>query len=185
TTAGPGGNGDSYVHWLNVQPGESYYIAIDRPEGDGGFQINWTGSAMEGDGAFPTPPDANEVDDLEQCSTNIPGQAIFDLTQLKPEINPDLLDNQVMFFKSLADAVDGLNAIQAPEIISNDENPQTIYTKVTNLKTDCYSIIEFDLIVYPIPDAAMEVSTQSVCSGGEVELTITGSENALIEYNLN
>src|SRR5699024_7463469 len=46
TTAGPGGNGDSYVHWLNVQPGESYYIAIDRPEGDGGFQINWTGSAM-------------------------------------------------------------------------------------------------------------------------------------------
>jgi hypothetical protein len=46
TAVGPGpaasNSGDDYVNWLMVNPGQSYYIAIDRPVGNGGFKIQWT-----------------------------------------------------------------------------------------------------------------------------------------------
>jgi len=42
---GPGNLGDSWVQWLNVNAGESYYLLIDRPIGNAAFTLNWTGSA--------------------------------------------------------------------------------------------------------------------------------------------
>ena len=78
TQTGPGANGNGYVYWLNVNVGESYYIVIDRPAGDGGFELQWTGTAMNGSGAFPSQPDVNEIDDVVQCSST-PDLSVFDL----------------------------------------------------------------------------------------------------------
>src|SRR5690606_7913544 len=78
TQTGPGANGNGYVYWLNVTAGEFYYIAIDRPVGDGGFEIQWAGTATAGNGAFPSPPDATPINDLLQCSST-PNIAVFDL----------------------------------------------------------------------------------------------------------
>jgi hypothetical protein len=46
TTSGPGPSGDGYVRCLDVLPGEFYYIAIDRGSGDGGFEVQWKGTAV-------------------------------------------------------------------------------------------------------------------------------------------
>ena len=80
TQVGPGSNGNGYVRWLNVLAGQSYYIVIDRPVGDGGFQIQWTGTATNGTGAFTAPPSANSIPDVSTCS-NTPNIGIFNLVQ--------------------------------------------------------------------------------------------------------
>ncbi|REG87526.1 T9SS type B sorting domain-containing protein [Winogradskyella sediminis] len=181
TQSGPGANGNGYVYWLDVNVGESYFIVIDRPEGDGGFEIQWTGTATEGSGAFPAPPTVNEIDDVLQCSSNS-DIAVFGLDGLKSSINSDPL-NTIDFYESLADATDDINEL--PGIYANTSNPQTIYAKVKSSGTDCYSIIDFDLIVTPIPDASVDVSSTAICESEAVTFTITGTPNATILYNLD
>ncbi|MDG5491176.1 hypothetical protein N4270_06480, partial [Psychroserpens sp. SPM9] len=181
TQTGPGPNGNGYVYWLNVNVGETYYIAIDRPAGDGGFEIQWTGTATDGAGAFPAPPVANEIEDVKQCSSN-PDIAIFDLNGLRPSINSDA-GNTIEFYESLADAVDDINEL--PAIYANTSNPQTIYAKVKSAGTDCYSLIDFDLIVTPIPDATLSVSSSAICANESVTFTITGTPGATIHYSID
>ncbi|MFC0605454.1 T9SS type B sorting domain-containing protein [Winogradskyella pulchriflava] len=181
TQSGPGANGNGYVFWLNVNVGESYYIVIDRPAGDGGFELQWTGTAATGTGAFPSPPEANEIDDVKQCSSN-PDIAIFDLNSLRNSINSDA-GNTIDFYESLADATDDINEL--PGIYANTSNPQTIYAKVKSAGTDCYTLIDFDLIVTPIPDASLTVSSNAICEGEDVTFTITGTPDAAINYNID
>lgn len=181
TQTGPGPNGNGYVYWLNVNPGESYFIVIDRPAGDGGFEIQWTGTATVGDGAFPAPPTVNEIEDVKQCSSN-PNVAVFDLNSLGPSINSDP-GNTIEYYESLADAIDDINEL--PGIYANTTNPQTIYAKVKSGGTDCYSIVDFDLVVTPIPVATIAASDTAICEGEEVTFTITGTPDATVHYNIN
>ncbi|WP_418637398.1 hypothetical protein, partial [Winogradskyella sp.] len=181
TQTGPGASGNSYVYWLNVTVGESYFIVIDRPTGDGGFQLEWTGTANEGSGAFPAPPETNDIEDVKQCSSN-PDVAVFDLNSIKSSINSDpgvVID----FYESLADATDDVNEL--PGIYANTANPQQIYAKVKSGITGCYSLIDFNLVVTPIPDATIAVSNTDICLGEEVTFTITGTPDAVIHYNIN
>ena len=97
TQSGPGADGNGYVRWLTVSAGESYYIVIDRPVGDGGFEIQWTGTAMDGTGAFPAPPEANQINEVRTCSNN-PDVGIFDLGALRPQINADTTNNTPFSF---------------------------------------------------------------------------------------
>ena len=188
TQIGPGatnpGNGDGYVRSIPVVAGQSYYIAIDRPHGDGGFEIRWTGSAMAGTGAFPTPPTANEIGELRTCSVT-PNVGIFDLNSLRSQINPDLTNNTINFYTSYANAIDGISPL--PNFFANDPNynPQTIYAKVVNNVSGCFTITDFDLRVYPIPTADMTVSNTNVCSGSNVDVTFTGTPGGTVEYAIN
>ena len=181
TQTGAGDLGAGYVYWLDVTAGESYYIVIDRPHGDGGFEIQWTGTATEGAGAFPETPVANEIDDITHCSTN-PVISVFDLNGLKPSINSDP-NNTIEFYANLADATDGIN--QLPPIYANVTNPQTIYAKVVSLATECYSLVDFDLIISEIPEATLSVSDTDICEGEDVTFTITGTPGANIVYNID
>src|SRR5690606_28391462 len=45
TSEGPGAQGDSFVSELNVLQDEVYFIVIDRPVGNSGFNLEWTGTA--------------------------------------------------------------------------------------------------------------------------------------------
>lgn len=186
TQVGPGttnpGNGDSYVRSLDVLAGQSYYIAIDRPHGDGGFQINWTGTAMAGTGAFPSSPTANSIGELKTCSVT-PNVGIFDLNSVRSQINADLVNNTINFYTTLANAVDGVSPL--PNFIANTSNPQKIYVKVVNNVSGCFTITDFNLRVYPIPTADMTVSGTNVCLGSNVDVTFTGTPGATIEYTIN
>ncbi|WP_179007599.1 T9SS type B sorting domain-containing protein [Winogradskyella forsetii] len=181
TQTGPGANGNGYVFWLNVNVGESYFIVIDRPAGEGGFQLEWTGTASEGTGAFPAPPEANTIEDIKQCSSN-PNIGVFDLNSLKPSINSDAA-NTIDFYASLADATDDINEL--PGIYANTSNPQQIYAKVKSGITDCYSLVDFNLVVTPIPTATVAVSSTAICEGEDVTFTFTGTPDSVVYYNIN
>lgn len=186
TQIGPGatnpGNNDGYVRSIPVLAGQSYYIAIDRPHGDGGFEIRWTGTATNGTGAFPTPPSANEIVELKTCSVT-PNVGIFDLNSVRSQINSDLTNNTINFYSTYANAIDGISPL--PNIIANTSNPQTIYAKVVNNVSGCFTITDFNLKVYPIPTADMSVSTTNACSGSDVVVTFTGTPGATVEYTID
>lgn len=182
TQTGPGASGNGYVRWLTVAAGQSYYIAIDRPVGDGGFELAWTGTATLNGGAFATPPVANSISDYKTCSST-PNVGIFDLNTVRSQVNPDLVTNTVTFYETLANAVDGISAL--PNIISNTSNPQIIYARVTNNTTGCNSISNFNLAVYPVPSASLSVSKSVICSGDEVTATFSGTPTANIEYKID
>ncbi|NMH23905.1 beta strand repeat-containing protein, partial [Flavobacterium solisilvae] len=181
TQVGPGSNGNGYVRWLNVLAGQSYYIVIDRPVGDGGFQIQWTGTATNGTGAFTAPPSANSIPDVSTCS-NTPNIGIFNLDTVRPSINPDTTNNTISFHTSLEDAVDNVNPL--PNIYANTSNPQTIYVRVTNNVAGCYTTTDFDLVVNQVPNATISVSSSSICNGDSVTVTFTGTPNATFDYNV-
>lgn len=168
TTSGPGANGNGYVRWLTVSAGQTYYIAIDRPHGDGGFQLQWTGTAMNGTGAFPIPPVANSIPDLKTCSMT-PNVGIFDLNSVRTSINPNLVANTITFHTTIADANDNINPL--PNIYANTGNPQTIYARVTNNTAGCFSITSFNLVVNPLPNATISISETVVCGGENVVVT--------------
>ncbi|PZR19686.1 MAG: hypothetical protein DI539_13210, partial [Flavobacterium psychrophilum] len=182
TQSGPAGNGNGYVRWLNVTAGQSYYIAIDRPHGDGGFQINWTGTATAGSGAFTTPPPANDLGEVRTCSTT-PNIGIFDLGALRPQINADQVNNTITFHATNADAVDGVSPLG--DIISNTSNPQQVFARVVNNVSGCFSVTDFTLNVYPVPDVDVAVSQSLICPGQNVTVTFTGTANANFRYSVN
>ncbi|MGL2967592.1 beta strand repeat-containing protein, partial [Flavobacterium sp. XGLA_31] len=181
TQSGPGANGNGYVRWLNVVAGQSYYIAIDRPVGDGGFQLDWIGSATAGTGAFAPPPTANTIPEYRQCSTSNVG--IFQLSSVSSQVNANLTDNTVTYYASLSDAIAQLSEL--PDIMSSGPGPFTVYARVTDNITGCYSISSFDLVVYPIPVASLSVTNNAICSGDAVTVTISGTPNATIDYTVN
>jgi large repetitive protein len=143
TSAGPGAAtspaGDDYVRWLTVSLGQTYYIALDRSGGDGGFELHWTGTAL-----ITAAPVANAIDDYVVCSTTL-DVGIFNLDSKRSQINSDLTNNSVNFFTTLANAVDNINPLQ--DIYINTSNPQTIYARVTDNATDCFSTTQFNLVV--------------------------------------
>ncbi len=179
---GPGISGSTgYVRWLDVLPGQFYYIAIDRPSGEGGFELEWIGTAMSGTGAFPIPPTANSIPDYRVCSSF--QQGIFDLNTIRPAINSDLVANEITFHESYDLAFDGIEPL--PNIINNTSNPQIVYAKVKNNTTGCFSITSFNLVVNPIPEATMSASSTSLCNGESVTISFNGSANSRVGYTIN
>ena len=182
TQSGPGANGNGFVRWLNVVAGQSYYIAIDRPAGNGGFQIQWTGSATAGGGAFPNPPTAVSIADVKTCS-NTPNVGIYDLNTIRPLINANTTGNTITFHTTISNAID--NLLPLPNIYANASNPQTIYVRVTDNLTGCFTTTSFNLVVNTVPSASVGVSSNAICSGDNVTVTFTGTPNATIEYTIN
>ncbi|MFC4511210.1 beta strand repeat-containing protein, partial [Flavobacterium buctense] len=182
TQTGPGSNGNGYVRWLNVLPGQSYYIAIDRPNGGGGFQLQWIGSATAGTGAFPAAPTAVSIPDVLTCS-NTPNVGIYNLDSVRPLINANTTDNSITFHTSIENAND--NIFPLPNIFANTSNPQTIYVRVTDVLSGCYSITEFDLVVNLVPNATIGISNSSICVGDSVTVTFSGTPNATFNYTVD
>jgi large repetitive protein len=185
TAVGPGSaassSGDDYVRWLTVSPGQTYYIAIDRPVGNGGFQIQWTGTATAGAGAFTTPPTANSIADLKTCS-NTPNVGIFDLNSVRPLINSNLILNTISFHSTISNAID--NIAPLPNIYVNTSNPQTIYVRVTDNASKCFSTTSFNLVVNLVPNATLSVSNIVICNGDSVTVTYSGTPGATFDYTV-
>jgi gliding motility-associated-like protein len=177
-TSGPGANGNGFVRWLNVVAGQSYYIAIDRPEGDGGFEIQWTGTATFGTGAFPIPPTANAIASYQTCSNS--SQGIFDLNTRRELINLDTTNHEITFYETAANAIDGVDSLT--DVIGTIS--QTIYARVKNIVTECFTITSFNLVVNQIPVATMSLSDATICEGENVTVSFNGTPGATIEYSI-
>ena len=154
TSEGPGANGDSFVRWLDVQAGETYFIVIDRPIGRSAFWLEWTGSA-----SFADPPvnEANSTSgdslNLESCDLTPPfnnGFMAFDLEANTSTILGSQSNVTVTYHLTESDANIGVNAIASP--YTNIANPQIIYVRITNNSTECFDLAQFNIRVNNGPD---------------------------------
>ena len=146
TSEGPGAAGNSFVKWLDVNAGDTYFIVIDRPIGNSPFSLEWTGTAT-----FSEPPtnEANTIGnalDFEKCDDTIPfsdGFTDFNLSDNTAPIIGSQSDVTITYHTSESDANIGINEL--PNTYRNISNPQTIYARITNNITECFELIDFEL----------------------------------------
>ena len=166
TSEGPGPDGDSFVRWLDVKAGDTYYMVIDRPIGNSGFTLEWTGSAE-----FSAPPvnQANPLQplDLEKCDTDVPfedGFTSFNLEDNTPRIRGAQNDVTISYHRSESDANIGNDKISSPYI--NRSNPEKIFVRITNDITGCFEVADFSLLVNLGPNFAPPTPLE-VCDSAE------------------
>ncbi|WP_284651910.1 T9SS type B sorting domain-containing protein [Flavobacterium terrisoli] len=152
---GPSEMGNNYVQWLDVLVGETYFIVIDRALGNGNFSLEWTGTAT-----FSEPPVVNQslsgALNLELCDSDAISDELteFDLTQSGNLAIGSQSNMIATYHLTENDAIVGTNAIANPTAFSNTTNPQTLFIRVQNSITSCFSTASFILNVIPfsVPD---------------------------------
>ncbi|WP_298115179.1 T9SS type A sorting domain-containing protein [Flavobacterium sp.] len=105
---------------------------------------------------YSTPPN------LVQNSTT--GTAVFDLATQNSLITTDA-DYSIFYFETLLDTENTINAIN-PLLYENISNPQTIYARVQDNATGCYSITNFNLIVNTNPFPINNPTPLYACDSG-------------------
>lgn len=143
TSEGPGPDGNSFVSWLNVNAGDTYYIIIDRPIGDSAFNLEWTGTATFPDAPANNLPVGNDLS-LENCDYDGDGLAVFDLTQDEALV-VGIQDVTPEYFSSLNDAQLDVNEITDPTNFAS--NTAIAYIRLTDNVSNCFSVFEISLTV--------------------------------------
>ena len=153
TSEGPGADGNNFVQWLDVIAGESYFIVIDRPIGNSPFELQWTGTATFADPPVFDIPVGTTID-IQKCDEDgtIDNQTAFDLTVNDPLVLGTQTGITVTYHESISDAQIGTPSIANPASYLNTSNPQTIYVRLTDPLTNCFSTSEFTIEVLESPE---------------------------------
>jgi len=104
---------------------------------------------------LPNPTPSTDPADIELCDYDNPGDQIevFDITINEVYIINGELGVSIAYYESLENATDEIDPIADPSTYTNIElGQQTIYVRVTNDTTGCFTIVTFDIIVNPLPD---------------------------------
>jgi gliding motility-associated-like protein len=121
---------------------------------------------------------------LTTCDTDgtDDGFFVFDLTVRDSEILDGLPEGlQLQYFTSIADALSAQNPITTTLAFTNIiPNNQTLYARIIN-GSDCYSIVELQLVVFSFGSALQDESV-TLCSGELLTLT---APDGFISYSWN
>ena len=104
---------------------------------------------------IPTPTPSDQLDDLEKCDEINTGDGVeeFDLTENELSILNGESGVTASYYETAEDADSATNAIIDPTQYTNIETPsQEIYVRVTNDVTGCYVVVNFAIIVHPLPE---------------------------------
>lgn len=106
---------------------------------------------------LPNPVPRTDPADMVQCDDTNTGDAqeIFDLTANQAYIIDGESGVSATYHETMEDAEAGTGAIVDPANYTNannDNTPQTIYVRVTDDLTGCYAIVDFDILVNPLPE---------------------------------
>jgi gliding motility-associated-like protein len=179
-TEGSGAEGNNFVKWLTVNNGDTYFLVIDRPEGTSNFSLTWTGTATFFEPpVFEIPTGAGI--DQEECDSDATDDEItvFNLDQNTPIIIGTQTNVAVTYHLNSNDAIVGENAIPNPAAFTNTENPQIIYTRITDTNSGCFNTTDFQITV--INSITIPGSAFSICDDN-----VDGNNaNGLTTFNLN
>jgi gliding motility-associated-like protein len=104
---------------------------------------------------LPNPTPNTDPSDLTLCDDNNPGdlKEIFDLTVNEAYIINGQTGVTVTYHVSQSDAESLTNEITNLNTYTNTSPSQTIHVRVTDDITNCYTIVNFNIIVNPAPQA--------------------------------
>lgn len=109
-------------------------------------------------------PTIKLVADLILCDIDNPGDMIeqFDLTENESDLINGQIDVTVSYYLNETDAERGNNPLADPTKHLNTLPQETIYVRLTNDLTNCYSIVNFEIVVNPLPEA-IAVTDYLIC----------------------
>lgn len=113
---------------------------------------------------LPNPTPSMDPSDIVLCDDVNTGDAVevFDLTFNETYIINGESGVTPTYHTTFEDAETGANPIADPTMYTNTSTPQTIYVRVTNDLTGCYTIVDFGIIVNPLPEV-IAVSDYIIC----------------------
>ncbi|WP_178984496.1 T9SS type B sorting domain-containing protein [Winogradskyella helgolandensis] len=138
------------VNGLNANPQTLYVVVTDTNTGCVDF-TTLTIRVLPN----PTPTPSDQLPSLELCDDVNTGDGVevFDLTENEILILNGEAGVTASYYESLDDANSASNAIVDPTQYTNIETPeQEIYVRVTNDATGCYALVDFTIIVHPLPE---------------------------------
>ncbi|MEB3344447.1 T9SS type B sorting domain-containing protein [Aquimarina gracilis] len=149
---GPGALGNGFVRPIDVLAGEEYFILIDNFSQNGGFDLEFTGTAT-----FPDAPvnDAvvNSTDlDLAKCDDTgdfNDGLTTFNLDANTPLVQGPQTNVIITYHASEEDANIGNNPLTSPH--ANTRRVERIYVRVENLISGCFVVSSFLTTVFEGP----------------------------------
>ena len=181
----------------NLSNPQTIYVRLESIE-------NLCVSTGEFDLIVSLPPDIIQPLPLEVCDDLVADQMTeFDLRVKDEEItggNPWI----VAYYETEQDALEGTNVIVDPEAYTNTAvggnalNPQTLFVRVTDPSTTCYSFVTLTIRVLPNPTPSIDPANIELCdydaSGDELEVfditvneayIINGEEGVSVSYHEN
>ena len=185
-------NPETYNNLSNPQ---TIYVRLESIE-------NLCVSTGEFDLIVSLPPDAIQPLPLEICDDIVADETtVFDLTVKDEEItggNPWIVE----YFETEEDAMANTNVIADPEAYTNTVvgtnalNPQTLFVRVTDPSTTCYSFVTLTIRVLPNPTPSIDPANIELCdydaSGDQLEVfditvneayIINGEEGVSVTYH--
>lgn len=186
---GLGADGNSFIQWMEVNDGDVYYLIIDRPHGASNFSLEWTGTATFHEIPVFNNPDEISID-IVQCDNDgtADNKTFFDLTTHAEMFIGEQTGVELTYHLSENDMVTGENPVTSPEAFENSSSPQTIYMKMTDVVTGCYSNEIFTIKVNPGAGVPQDITLCDDDGIAEFDLGINdsaianGSTNAVITY---
>lgn len=128
-----------------------------------------------------------QPDDLIVYESPFDETAVFDLSTQTAILMNGLSSAVVTYFTTAVDAYSGTNMIFNSSTFSNTSNPQTIYCRVEDALTGCYSVTNFDLIVMDadivyIPDVNFKAKLLQANTSNGIAKDMNGA-NIIIDIN--
>lgn len=169
---GPGEDGDNYIKSLNVTAGESYFLVIDRPIGDGAFTLNWTGTAILDDpfGTIANP--FGTVRPITVCNTNL----TYDFSLFTANILNHNSDFDVTYYNTYEDATYDENRITQPQTLAN----HNYYYRIQSKTSECFRVETINVEWKPLSLLSPEIKAcKNTLGKGLFDLTsaVLTSEN--------
>ena len=106
---------------------------------------------------LPNPTPSTDAPNIEACDYDNPGDQIeiFDITLNQAYIINGEPGVSITYYETLIDAEAATNPIVDTTAYTNITiEQQTIYVRVTNDTTGCFTIVTFDIVVNPLPDVS-------------------------------
>ena len=149
---GPGILGNSFIRQLDVLDNEEYYLIVDRPIGESDFSVEWTGTAT-----FYEVPVFNNPDNVDLNFHNCDDDGVdnnalsWNLTVHQAMLIGTQDDVMLTYHLSENDVTTGANALATPDAFINTAIQQTVYMRMTNVVTGCFSVQSFTTTLDPLP----------------------------------
>ncbi len=126
-------------------------------------------------------PDVTEASSFIQCDMDYDEKTFFDLNNADFQLLDRITSNlDITFYENEVDIEDLSKKIANPSNYANIINPQTVYIKVTNILTGCYSVRPLELIVNT-PPVYNFVGTIEICDNDSKTYDLSNINNVIVD----
>ncbi|WP_299123982.1 choice-of-anchor L domain-containing protein [uncultured Winogradskyella sp.] len=138
-------------------------------------------------------PEVNFNQSFTACSDNFNTNIQWDLTQYEVEIIDGRQYNiDFTYFRSEGDLESNINPVVNPENYTNLSNPETVFVKVRNATTNCYTSVPVELIVNQ-PPPINPIENYQICENNDnlvdlseiTQVLFDDTYNVLVSYHAN